>query len=171
MSTMRRCGRTGSSSSTRFAPPHARSLISPRSRDRTRPGTSYSASWRGLSRPSTSFSLKARKQDVDARDKRGGMTAREERALTPLPPSAQTRIGLKRHRLRPDMISHLGAREVAGRTRRSFGEHCRVPGIPLSHERLVDILAPFLKVDPFQRILYHFEQVCDCPGPEGCPIS
>src|SRR5258708_21989859 len=33
--------------------------------------TIYSESWPGLSRPSTSFWLKARKKDLDARDKRG----------------------------------------------------------------------------------------------------
>ena len=31
----------------------------------------FSAVWPGLFRPSTSFSLNARKKDVDARDKRG----------------------------------------------------------------------------------------------------
>jgi len=34
-------------------------------------GPFISESWPGLSRPSTSFELKARKKDVDARDKRG----------------------------------------------------------------------------------------------------
>jgi hypothetical protein len=36
-----------------------------------RVAASTSESWPGLSRPSTSFWLKARKKDVDARDKRG----------------------------------------------------------------------------------------------------
>ena len=34
-------------------------------------GITFSASWPGSSRPSTSFSLKSRKKDVDACDKRG----------------------------------------------------------------------------------------------------
>ena len=35
------------------------------------PASRRSESWLGLSRPSTSFQLKLRKKDVDARDKRG----------------------------------------------------------------------------------------------------
>jgi hypothetical protein len=52
----------------------------------------FSAVMAGTSRPSTSFSLKARKKDVDARDKRGHDAGRDGRALLRKSPARHGRV-------------------------------------------------------------------------------
>lgn len=61
-------------------------------------------------------------------------------------PSTDIGIGITRHTLHPNMIRHLGAREVLGVARWCFAEHHRVPASALADKPVINVLVSFLQI-------------------------